>query len=162
VLLIDEIDKAPRDFPNDLLHELDQMCFTINETNETIRIDPKLRPIVFITSNSERRLPAPFLRRCVYQHIHFNEKIVRQAVASRRDEFSKLPEPFVKLAVERFLELRGKNLRKTPSTGELLLWLRILSLAANRDLERLEKQHKLAELPHLGMLLKDHQDIEEL
>jgi MoxR-like ATPase len=95
VLLIDEIDKAPRDFPNDLLHELDQMEFTIIETGETIDAPVQLRPIVFITSNSERRLPEPFLRRCVYHHIEFDDQIVWQAVMSRRDEFKELSDGFI-------------------------------------------------------------------
>jgi MoxR-like ATPase len=83
VLLIDEIDKASRDFPNDLLHELDQMQFTVAETQQIIPESPipkGQRPIVFITSNSERRLPEPFLRRCIYHHIKFDEELLRLAV----------------------------------------------------------------------------------
>jgi len=76
VLLIDEIDKAPRDFPNDLLHELDQMEFRVPETGQIIKASPETRPIVFITSNSERRLPEPFLRRCVYHHVKFDEELI--------------------------------------------------------------------------------------
>lgn len=83
VLLIDEIDKAPRDFPNDLLHELDQMEFTVAETGKTIRAPRTQRPIVVITSNSERRLPEPFLRRCVYHHIRFDDNLVAKAVEKR-------------------------------------------------------------------------------
>lgn len=161
VLLIDEIDKAPRDFPNDLLYELDQMKFKILETGDTIDAPPELRPVVFITSNSERRLPEPFLRRCVYHHIEFDDRIVERAVKSRRDDFSALSDEFLALAVKRFLALRDKNLRKTPATGELLVWLRVLALKANgRDPQRLSDD--LAQLPHLGVLLKDHQDIAEL
>ena len=161
VLLIDEIDKAPRDFPNDLLYELDQMKFTILETGDTIDAPPELRPIVFITSNSERRLPEPFLRRCVYHHIDFDDQIVKRAVESRRDDFSALSDEFLALAVRRFLALREKNLRKTPATGELLVWLRVLSLKANgRDPQQLGDD--LAALPHIGVLLKDHQDIQDL
>lgn len=160
VLLIDEIDKAPRDFPNDLLHELDQMEFTILETGQKIEAPPHLRPIVFITSNSERRLPEPFLRRCVYHHIEFDDRIVDQAVASRRDEFTDLSDDFLKLAVKRFLALRDRNLRKPPATGELLVWLRVLSLAVGKYPEQLEED--LSTLPYLSTLLKDHQDIEEL
>ena len=160
VLLIDEIDKAPRDFPNDLLHELDQMEFTILETGEKIEAPPHLRPIVFITSNSERRLPEPFLRRCVYYHIEFDDRIVHQAIESRRDEFKDLSDDFLKLAVKRFLTLRDRSLRKAPATGELLVWLRVLSLAVGKYPEQLEED--LSQLPYLGVLLKDHQDIEEL
>ncbi|MCP4104999.1 MAG: MoxR family ATPase [Desulfobacteraceae bacterium] len=122
VLLIDEIDKAPRDFPNDLLHELDQMEFTIIETGQKISTPQNFRPIVFITSNSERRLPEPFLRRCVYHHIVFDDRIVQQAIETRRDEFKNLSDGFLELAVKRFLALRDRNLRKTPATSELLVW----------------------------------------
>jgi MoxR-like ATPase len=160
VLLVDEIDKAPRDFPNDLLHELDQMEFTIVETQETIRAPKAQRPLVFITSNSERRLPEPFLRRCVYHHIRFDDELVMRAVDKRRDEHDALPPDFVRLAVQRFLALRDRPLRKRPATGELLVWLRVLALAVGTYPERLEQD--LSQLPYLGVLLKDHQDIEDL
>lgn len=160
VLLIDEIDKAPRDFPNDLLHELDQMEFTITETGQKVSAPRQLRPIVFITSNSERRLPEPFLRRCVYHHIVFDDKIVKYAVESRRHEFSALSDDFLELAMKRFLALRDQNLRKPPATSEYLVWLRVLSLATGKHLHQLEDD--LSKLPYLSILLKDHQDIEEL
>lgn len=160
VLLIDEIDKAPRDFPNDLLHELNQMEFTILETGQKIEAPPQLRPLVFITSNSERRLPEPFLRRCVYHHIEFDDTIVKRAVESRRNEFENLSDDFLKMAVRRFLALRDLSLRKPPATSELLVWLRVLSLASGKTTDHL--QEDLAKLPYLGTLLKDHQDIKEL
>ncbi len=160
VLLIDEIDKAPRDFPNDLLHELDKMEFTIAETGETIRAPRKKRPMVFITSNSERRLPEPFLRRCVYHHIRFDDDLVDKAVETRRDEYAALNDDVLRLAVERFLGLRDRSLRKPPATGELLVWLRILALAVGTYPEKLDRD--LSRLPYLGVLLKDHQDIEDL
>lgn len=163
VLLIDEIDKAPRDFPNDLLYELDQMQFTIREkkTDNVVKVDPKLRPIVIITSNSERRLPEPFLRRCLYHHITFNDTLVRQAVAARRDEFGNLSDSLIELAITRFLNLRERGeLRKKPATGELLVWLRILGLNPKDTEKKLKK--RLIDLPCIGALLKDHQDIAEL
>ena len=160
VVLIDEIDKAPRDFPNDFLHELDQMEFTVTETGEKVSAPRPLTPLVFITSNSERRLPEPFLRRCVYHHIRFDDHIVTRAVESRRDEFSTLSDGFIELALRRFLALRERSLRKQPATGELLVWLRVLALAAGRSPKRLDDD--LSRLPYLGVLLKDHQDIEEL
>lgn len=160
VLLIDEIDKAPRDFPNDLLHELDKMEFKITETKQEISAPRHLRPMVFITSNSERRLPEPFLRRCVYHDISFNDLIVEQAVAARREEYRNLSEEFLKMAVQRFLALREQSLRKRPATGELLVWLRVLSLTAQVPQQRLEDD--LSKLPYLGVLLKDHQDLEEV
>ncbi len=161
VLLIDEIDKAPRDFPNDLLHELDKMEFKVPEIDETIAAPRNLAPIVFITSNSERRLPEPFLRRCVYHHIRFDDQLIHQAVNSRRDEYHALSDSFLEMAIKRFLALRGEHsLRKPPATGELLVWLRVLALAIDIMPERLEKD--LSQLPYLGVLLKDHQDQEEL
>ncbi len=169
VLLIDEIDKAPRDFPNDLLHELDKMEFVIAETRELVRPETRMRPLVFITSNSERRLPEPFLRRCVYHHIGFNDTIVERAVAAhaqQRPELNQLSGELLKLAIRRFLDLRAEDaLRKKPATGELLVWLRMLALAAGMDADKLREQLKtkdLSALPYLGTLLKDHHDMEEV
>jgi MoxR-like ATPase len=167
VVLIDEIDKAPRDFPNDLLLELDKMEFTITETGETITIcDKKQYPLIFITSNSEHRLPEPFLRRCVYHHIHhFDEKRLKKVLEKRKDEFAKLSDGFIELAVQRFLDLRSQEFRKKPATGEFLLWLRVLILAMGTNSEQmLEKklQGNLVDLPYLGTLLKDRQDLEDL
>lgn len=162
VLLIDEIDKAPRDFPNDLLHELDKMEFTVVEINQLIRLEKKENhPLVFVTSNSERRLPDAFLRRCVYHHIRFDKDIVRQAVAGRREEYKNLSDDFVELAMKRFLALRARKLRKLPSTSEFLVWLRVLTTTLDMSREMLEAE-ELSNTPHLGVLLKDQQDIEEI
>ncbi len=160
VLLIDEIDKAPRDFPNDLLHELDQMEFTVTETGKKVSAPANMRPIVFITSNSERRLPEPFLRRCVYHRIRFDDDLIATAVEKRKHEYAELDEDFLKMAVRRFLALRDRDLRKKPSTGELLVWLRVLALAVGTYPENLDRD--LSKLPYLGVLLKDHQDLEDL
>ncbi|MEO5333421.1 MAG: MoxR family ATPase [Magnetococcus sp. YQC-5] len=160
VLLIDEIDKAPRDFPNDLLHELDQMEFYVPEISRTIQAARALRPVVFITSNSERRLPEPFLRRCVYHHLQFDEALVREAVNRRRASFARLSDSLIDTAMRRFMDLRSRPLRKLPSTGEFLVWLRILSIANGTYPEPLEKD--LSKLPYLGTLLKDHQDIADV
>lgn len=160
VLLIDEIDKAPRDFPNDLLHELDKMKFTVTETGESISASKEKRPIVFITSNSERRLPEPFLRRCAYHHIRFDDELIAKAVKNRSAEYQNLDQSFLDLAVKRFIALRNRSLPKRPSTGELLVWLRVLALSVGTYSEHLDAN--LSKLPYLGVLLKDHQDIEEL
>lgn len=166
VLLIDEIDKAPRDFPNDLLHELDKMQFTVAETQQVISAPKERRPIVFITSNSERRLPEPFLRRCVYHHIKFDEKLLRLAVEQRMDEYGDLSDGFIDLAVARFMALRDRRLYKRPSTGEFLVWLRILSYSVKASpgiLEKYASQLRDANTapPFLGSLLKNQQDIED-
>ena len=160
VLLIDEIDKASRDFPNDLLHELDKMEFTITETETLISSSLSMRPIVFITSNSERRLPEPFLRRCVYHHIEFDSRVLEKAIQNRMHEFTGLSDDFIQMALERFLTLRSKALRKVPATGEFLVWMRVLAMTANLNPRRLEED--LSKLPYLGVLLKDHQDIRDI
>ena len=165
VLLIDEIDKAPRDFPNDLLHELDKMEFKIIETGQLVKAPRNLRPIVFITSNSERRLPEPFLRRCVYHHIEFDDALVEKAVKARGPAFERLGDGLVQLAMKRFLALRGRTLRKAPATGEFLVWLRVLAAAAGTTPERLKlrlDEDDLGKLPYLGALLKDRLDLEEV
>jgi MoxR-like ATPase len=160
VLLIDEIDKAPRDFPNDLLHEIDKMEFTICETGETIRASKPMRPIVFITSNSERRLPEPFLRRCVFHHIQFGKEILESAVFSRRDEYARLSDGFLRLAIKRFLEIRDMKLEKRPTTAEFIVWLRLLAVCANVQEKELEGD--LTALPYIGVLLKNDSDVQSL
>lgn len=164
VLLIDEIDKAPRDFPNDLLHELERMDFTVAQTNERVHEDKEKRPIVIITSNGERQLPDAFLRRCVYHHIRFDAAILEKAVESRRDEYGPLNQSLVKTAISRFMALRSLNLHKRPSTAEFLVWLRLLAMATDstpQDVEHALNQD-LSKLPFLGVLLKTSQDLEQL
>lgn len=163
VLLIDEIDKAPRDFPNDLLHELDQSWFFHPFENE-IRIPAEAGsgrhpPIVVITSNVERRLPAPFLRRCVFHHIELTEELVRHAVAARVGEFPRLPEELRRLALERFWQIRDLATQKPPSTAELLVWLAILDA---RGVTAEELRLSAAKLPMLGLLVKDKEDLDRL
>ena len=160
VILIDEIDKAPRDFPNDLLYELDQMEFKIIETQKIVKGKKNNPPIVVITSNSERRLPEPFLRRCVYHHIEFSEKIVREAVFKRTNEFPTLSKDFLETAIDRFISLREIVVRKPPTTSELLVWLRVLGLNENKYSKYLDD--KLSKLPYLGTLIKDHQELRDL
>jgi MoxR-like ATPase len=158
VVLVDEIDKAPRDFPNDLLHVLDQHSFAVPELRTRIvRKAGAPPPFLVITSNSERRLPEPFLRRCVFHHIEFTEEIVRRAVEARAGDFPRLREGARRLAIERFLELRAKPLRKKPATAELLVWLTILS-AAGIDEATLRDQ-PLRALPALSTLIKDREDL---
>jgi len=163
VVLIDEIDKAPRDFPNDLLFELDQMQFVVSETQEPVASTKENRPIVFITSNSERRLPEPFLRRCIYHHITFTEDLLRMAAEKRRDEYEDLSEDFLDLAIRRFMSLRRQLLNKPPSTSEFLVWLRVLSLNKkvnpgvwNTVVEQLKTVE--GDIPYAGVLLKNEQD----
>ncbi|HBL26282.1 MAG TPA: MoxR family ATPase [Acidobacteria bacterium] len=161
VVLLDEIDKAPRDFPNDLLNVLDQHEFLVAETGETVRRPTgSPPPVVVITSNSERRLPEPFLRRCIFHHIELTEDLMRRAVAARAGDFPDLPEPVREAAIGRFLELRGRDLRKKPATAELLVWLTVLSAHGGVGVEELEGP--LRELPALSVLVKDREDLDLL
>lgn len=164
VVLIDEIDKAPRDFPNDLLHELDQNYFEHpfdKKDGRPIRIGPPAwgAPIVVITSNAERRLPDAFLRRCIVHHIRLDRALIDGAVAARKHGLNLKP-GVQERAVDLFFEIRDKPLlQKKPATSELLTWLAALS-AWEVDLERLAGS--LRELPAIHALLKDHEDIEKL
>lgn len=158
VVLIDEIDKAPRDFPNDLLHELDQSAFYVNETGQTITAEPAQRPIVIITSNSERNLPDPFLRRCVFHNIEFSHSLLDDIVAAHREDFMGLDPSFTALAVERFLQLRQLGLRKRPSTSELLVWLRVMAMAQASGQEVILSGGVNA-TPFLNGLIKDAEDM---
>jgi MoxR-like ATPase len=150
VLLIDEIDKADLEFPNDLLHELDRMRFRILETDE--EIVAKERPVVVITSNNEKDLPDAFLRRCVFHFIDFpDEDLMKQIVQVHHPD---LNEKLVDQALDVFFELRNlARLRKRPSTSELIDWLAALR-ATGISSVRLD-----AELPFLGALLKREQDL---
>ncbi|MDJ0704168.1 MAG: MoxR family ATPase [Leptolyngbyaceae cyanobacterium MO_188.B28] len=125
VVLIDEIDKAPRDFPNDLLNELDQMYFRIPELgNDRVEADPDLQPIVIITSNSEKDLPDAFLRRCIYYHIPFPDHArLSEIVANRLGMHTGTSSEFLQAALDLFYQLRKSGLRKKPATAELLGWL---------------------------------------
>jgi MoxR-like ATPase len=129
VVLIDEVDKAPRDFPNDVLNEIENMYFLIPELeNARITADASLRPIVIITSNSEKNLPDPFLRRCVYYHIEFPDRTrLMQIVQSRLEQFRGDEKALLRTALDFFQELREGGLRKPPSSAELINWLNVLT-----------------------------------
>jgi MoxR-like ATPase len=150
VLLIDEVDKADIEFPNDLLHELDRMRFRIVETEEEIAATE--RPVVIITSNNEKELPDAFLRRCVFHFIQFpDEQLMRQIVAVHHP---KLDEALVDQAIEIFYELRNfARLRKRPSTSELIDWIAVLKASGVANL-KLDQN-----LPFLGALLKREHDL---
>jgi MoxR-like ATPase len=151
VLLIDEVDKADIEFPNDLLNELDEMNFYVLETDE--RISARHRPIVIITSNSEKELPDAFLRRCVFHYIEFPDRdLMAQIVGVHHPA---LADSLLQQALERFYELRSiETLRKKPSTSELIDWLQAL-VSAGVTAAQLEDK-----LPFLGVLMKKETDIE--
>lgn len=126
VVLVDEIDKAPRDLPNDVLFELEHMSFTIRETGRSFEADPRLRPILVLTSNSERSLPDPFLRRCIFFHISFPDRQRLREIVRRRLDGSLLSPQRLEAALRHFEAIRRLALRKKPATAELLAWLRIV------------------------------------
>ena len=150
VLLIDEVDKADLEFPNDLLHELDRMRFRIVETGE--EVVAKQRPVVIITSNNEKELPDAFLRRCVFHFIDFPEpEFMRRVVDVHHPG---LEGKLVDQVVSVFYEIRNSmRLRKRPSTSELIDWIAVLKRSGVEDV-KLDKN-----LPFLGTLLKKEQDI---
>jgi MoxR-like ATPase len=155
VLLIDEIDKADIEFPNDLLQELDRMEFHVYETGETIRA--KHRPVVIITSNNEKELPDAFLRRCFFHYIRFPEmEVMRQIVDVHHPG---IKEQLLTTALTRFYEIRETpGLKKKPSTSEVLDWLKLL-LAEDLTADDLRKDGNNL-LPKLhGALLKNEQDV---
>ncbi|WP_370401310.1 AAA family ATPase [Sulfitobacter sp. JB4-11] len=155
VLLIDEIDKADIEFPNDLLQELDKMEFFVYETGETIKA--RQRPIVIITSNNEKELPDAFLRRCFFHYIRFPEmETLKQIVEVHHPG---IKEALLTTALTQFYEIRDQQgLKKKPSTSEVLDWLKLL-LAEDMDAADLKKDGTSA-LPKLhGALLKNEQDV---
>ncbi len=153
VLLIDEIDKADMEFPNDLLHELDRMSFHIPETGETVTA--KERPVVIITSNNEKELPDAFLRRCVFHYIAFpDEELMGRIVKVHQPD---VEDRLLQQAMLRFYKLREiPEIRKRPSTSELIDWIAALRLGglSAKDIEEA--------IPFLGLLLKRENDIEAL
>lgn len=150
ILLIDEIDKADLEFPNDLLWEMDQMEFYVQETRQTIKA--KHRPIVIITSNAEKELPDAFLRRCIFHYIEFPDLMQMREIL--RTHFDHLEEELLQQAILTFYNIRRvPNLAKKPTTSELIDWLRALT-ADGVDPEIIAKQ-----VPYAGVLLKKDKDI---
>ena len=159
VLLIDEIDKADIEFPNDLLVELDQMEFSVYETGE--RIVAKHRPIIIITSNNEKELPDAFLRRCFFHYIQFPDRETMQRIVDVH--YPNLQNELVKEALDIFFQVRNVNgLKKKPSTSELIDWLKLL-MADSISLEVLQNTDPSKAIPPLhGALLKNEQDVHML
>jgi MoxR-like ATPase len=156
VVLIDEIDKADIEFPNDLLRELDRMEFYVYETRQTIKA--RQRPIIFITSNNEKELPDAFLRRCFFHYIRFPDAEMMQAIVDVH--FPGIKKKLLQSALEVFFEIREMpGLKKKPSTSELLDWLKLL-LAEDIPPEALRSEGHQAAIPPLyGALVKNEQDV---
>jgi MoxR-like ATPase len=156
VILIDEVDKADIEFPNDLLRELDRMEFHVYETRQTIRAD--VRPIVIITSNNEKELPDAFLRRCFFHYIKFPDKDTMGRIVDVH--FPNLKKDLLREAMEVFFELREvPGMKKKPSTSELIDWLKLL-VAEDIPPEVLRSKDRKTVVPPLaGALLKNEQDV---
>ena len=156
VLLIDEVDKADIEFPNDLLRELDRMEFFVYETRELVRA--KHRPIVFITSNNEKELPDAFLRRCFFHYIRFPDKDTMERIVDVH--FPGIKKMLLREALEVFFEVREvPGLKKKPSTSELLDWLKLL-LAEDISVDTLRSKDRKTIIPPLhGALLKNEQHV---
>ena len=155
-LLIDEIDKADIEFPNDLLREIDRMEFYVYETRELVKA--KHRPLVFITSNNEKELPDAFLRRCFFHYIRFPDAQTMQSIVNVH--FPTLKKDLLAAALKNFYDVRNlPGLKKKPSTSELLDWLKLL-VAEDIPLEALQsKDDKVSVPPLVGALLKNEQDV---
>ncbi len=151
VLLIDEIDKADLEFPNDLLWELDQMEFYIHETKRTVKA--KHRPIVIITSNAEKELPDAFLRRCIFHYIDFPDETLMEEIV--RTHYPNVEDKLLKNAMDVFYGIRAlRDIRKKPSTSELIDWINALQIGGIRADEI------RAKLPFVGVVVKKDEDLE--
>ncbi len=151
ILLIDEIDKADLEFPNDLLWELDQMEFYIHETKRTIKA--KKRPIVIITSNAEKELPDAFLRRCIFHYIDFPDEELMEEIV--RTHYPEVEENLLNNAMDVFYRIRElRDIRKKPSTSELIDWINALQIGGITADEIREK------LPFIGVVVKKDEDLE--
>lgn len=161
LVLIDEVDKAPRDFPNDLLNQIENLEFAIPELGEHLRADRRFAPVIIITSNSEKQLPEPFLRRCVYHHIEFprDPKAIDQILGARLSTLG-LEGAGARDLVRLFFRLRDDTrLAKRPSTSELLDWMRVLA-AAGFDMQRAIDDQRETLRTCAGSILKTSDDIQ--
>ncbi|MFT7287149.1 MAG: MoxR-like ATPase [Halieaceae bacterium] len=156
VLLIDEVDKADIEFPNDLLVELDRMEFFVYETGETIKA--RQRPVIIITSNNEKELPDAFLRRCFFHFINFPDRQTMQTIVDVH--YPNISQTLVQEALEVFFDLRSvSGLKKKPSTSELIDWLKLLMADDIPDEILRERDQSKAIPPLYGALLKNEQDV---
>ena len=155
VLLIDEIDKAPREFPNDLLYALSHRKFIMPESGEIIEASEEDMPAIIITSNREQELPTAFKGRCIYHYIHFPEKDVMSKIVEKHHP--ELDEQVVKVALDVFYHLRRLGLERSPTTREILNWLKYMS-----DIAPKEAVKKIEGLEGIGALIKTQTDMERV
>ncbi len=163
VVLIDEIDKAPRDLPNDVLNEIEDMEFSIKETGRTFRAEEQYRPILVLTSNSEKNLPDAFLRRCVFYHIEFPTKEQLKAIIKKRFSNDQgfapdFTQEFINAAVDHFEKIRTLDLKKKPASAELLAWISVIkSLGVDISAPSPESAEKLQ--MSYSILAKNREDL---
>lgn len=155
VLLIDEIDKAPREFPNDLLYALSHRKFIMPESGEVIEVSEQDMPAIVITSNREQELPTAFKGRCIYHYIHFPDKEVMEKIIEKHHP--DLDEQVVKVALDVFYHLRRLGLERAPTTREILNWLKYM-----HDLAPKEAIKKIEGLEGIGALIKTQEDMERV
>lgn len=162
VVLIDEIDKAPRDLPNDVLNEIENMAFTVKETRRVFWADQGYRPIVVLTSNSEKNLPDAFLRRVVFYHIEFpNEERLKEIVRRRLGDDGAFTPAMLENAIAHFIKIRDLGLKKQPATAEFLAWLRIIR-QFGIDVAKLKRGDKEKLAFSYSILSKNFEDAKKL
>ena len=162
VVLIDEVDKAPRDFPNDILNEIENMKFEVKELQRTFEANPDYHPIVILTSNSEKNLPEAFLRRCAFYHISFPEDDqLREIIKRRLGNMIDFKENFINSAIAKFKEIRKLALKKKPSTAELLAWVKVLD-AMELNPDNLKQGQAEAFAISFSILAKTNEDFKVL
>jgi MoxR-like ATPase len=162
-VLVDEIDKAPRDFPNDLLHEVENMSFRIPELrNVEVRADKAMRPILVLTSNSEKNLPDAFLRRCVFYNIPFpsRDRLIK-IVQTRLAAFQAGESPLLKSALDLFVDVRASGVRK-PSTAELLNWLQAIDASGVKQDAKVTAETAERTLSTLAKTVTDTEELRRL
>ena len=155
VLLIDEIDKAPREFPNDLLYALSHRKFIMPESGEVIETNDERMPAIVITSNREQELPTAFKGRCIYHYIHFPEPDMMQQIIEKH--YPKVSDKIVDAAINVFYHLRNLGLERAPTTREILNWLKYI-----KDFSQADAIKKIEDLEGLGVLVKTQTDLERI
>jgi len=155
VLLIDEIDKAPREFPNDLLYALSHRKFVMPESGEVIKISEEEMPAIVITSNREQELPTAFKGRCIYHYIHFPESDIMREIVQKH--YPKINNKVVDVAIDIFYHLRNIGLERAPTTREILNWLKYV-----KQFSEAEAIEKIEKLEGIGALIKTQTDLEKI
>lgn len=162
VVLIDEIDKTPRDFPNDILNEIEHLTFLVRETGQSYSTSAAYRPILILTSNSEKNLPDAFLRRCVFYHLSFpGRERLKEIIGRRLDPDDRFTTEMLDHALDHFDEIRGLSLSKKPATAECLAWLRVLQ-QVQLDPRNLKPGQAEALMLSYSVLAKSKDDLDKL